>query len=128
MKRYLKLIIALSPIISASAIALKFKPPKKEVFNFVEPLKESEQEVKEKEEKSLISNDTQNLLNDIKNDYAKRRAGKATNFIVKAGRDLSEWGQRECIEPNIIKKIILNRVTSLKNKVRVRGKQYYPII
>lgn len=92
MKRYLKLIIALSPIISASAIALKFKPPKKEVFNFVKPLKESEQEVKEKEEESLISNDTPNLLNDIKNDYAKRRAAKATNFIVNAGRDFNDCG------------------------------------
>lgn len=104
MKKYLKIIIALSPIISASAIALKFRPPKKEVFNFVKPLKESEQEVKEKEERSLISNDTQNLLNDIKNDFVKRRAGKATNFIVKAG-DLNEQRQREYVDPNILKNI-----------------------
>ena len=115
MKKYLKIIIALSPIISASAIALKFKPPKKEVFNFVKPLKESEQEVKEKEEESLISNDTQNLLNDIKNDFVKLRAGKATNFIVKAGRDLSEWRQQEYVDPNIlIKKLSESSYASQK--------------
>ncbi len=92
MKRYLKLLIALSPIISASSIALKFKPPKKEVFKFVKPLKESEQEVRKKEEQSLISHDTQNLLKEIKNNYAKRRAAKATTFFVKAGRGLNDCG------------------------------------
>lgn len=103
MKKTIISVVALTSLIAAIMVVLKFrlKPPKKEVFNFVKPLKESEQEVKEKEEESLISNDTQNLLNDIKNDYVKRRAGKATNFIVKAG-DLNEQRQREYVDPNIL--------------------------
>lgn len=72
MKKYLKLLIELSPIISASAIALKFKPPKKEVFNFNNPLNEEKYDMDDLE--------YQHMLNEMTSDYWEHRAGKATRF------------------------------------------------
>lgn len=72
MKKYLKLLIALSPIISASAIALKFKPPKMEVFNFNNPLNEEKNDMDDLE--------YQHMLNEMTCEYWEHRAGKATRF------------------------------------------------
>lgn len=72
MKKVLKLLIALSPIISASAIALKFKPPKKEVFNFNNPLNEEKNDMDDLE--------YQHMINKMTCEYWEHRAGKATRF------------------------------------------------
>lgn len=65
MKKTLIPVIAFTSLLAANLIALKFKykPPKKEVFNFVEPLKEEEQEVLD--ENRQLKYDTQNKIENI---------------------------------------------------------------
>lgn len=66
MKKTLISVFAITSLVTVSLVALKcrLKPPKKEVFNFDEPLKEEEQEVLD--ENKQLKYDTQNKLEEIK--------------------------------------------------------------
>lgn len=67
MKKTLISVFAITSLMTVSLVALKcrLKPPKKEVFNFEEPLKEEEQEVLD--ENRQLKYDTQNKIEEIKN-------------------------------------------------------------
>ncbi|WDA67313.1 hypothetical protein [Lactococcus lactis] len=74
MKKTLISVFAITSLVTVSLVALKcrLKPPKKEVFNFDEPLKEEEQEVLDEDKQSVEMQenkqqkyDTQNKIEEI---------------------------------------------------------------
>ncbi|MDG4977414.1 hypothetical protein [Lactococcus lactis] len=69
MKKTLIPIFAFTSLLAANLIALKFKykPPKKEVFNFDEPLKEEEQEMSDEDKQSVEMQENKQLKYDTKN-------------------------------------------------------------
>lgn len=86
MKKTLIPIFAFTSLLTANLIALKFKykPPKKEIFNFDEPLKEEEQEVLD--ENKQLKYDTQNKIEEINlqievlSDLSKKFPSKQDQF------------------------------------------------
>jgi hypothetical protein len=86
MKKTLISVFAITSLVTVSLVALKcrLKPPKKEVFNFEEPLKEEEQEVLD--ENRQLKYDTQNKIEEIKlqidvlSDLCKKFPSKPDQF------------------------------------------------
>ncbi|PFG79180.1 hypothetical protein BW152_12075 [Lactococcus lactis] len=69
MKKTLISVFAFTTLVTVSLVSLKFrlKPPKKEVFNFDEPLKEEEQEVLDEYKQSIEIQENKQLKYDTKN-------------------------------------------------------------
>ncbi|MDT2879694.1 hypothetical protein P7H94_12940 [Lactococcus lactis] len=69
MKKTLISVFAFTSLVTVSLVSLKFrlKPPKKEFFNFDEPLKEEEQEVLDEYKQSIEIQENKQLKNDTKN-------------------------------------------------------------
>lgn len=69
MKKTLISVFAFTSLMTVSLVALKFrlKPPKKEVFNFDEPLKEEEQEMSDEDKQSVEMQENKQLKYDTKN-------------------------------------------------------------
>lgn len=69
MKKTLISVFAFTSLVTVSLVSLKFrlKPPKKEVFNFDEPLKEEEQEVLDEYKQSIEIQENKQLKYDTKN-------------------------------------------------------------
>lgn len=92
MKKTIISVFSITSLVAVNLIALKFrlKPPKKEVFNFDEPLKEEEQE----------------LLDEYNQyDFSDKRiqsSEKKDENITIIGN--TEGGQKEFVEPNILLK------------------------
>lgn len=88
MKKTLISVIALTSLVTASLVALKcrLKPPKKEVFNFVEPLKEEEQEVlDENEEADFFSKKAKMIL-------SNKEEVKLLSFMIRQVRRFKRHG------------------------------------
>ncbi|MCT3125954.1 hypothetical protein [Lactococcus lactis] len=81
MKKTLISIVALTSLVTVSSVALKcrLKPPKKEVFNFDEPIKEEKQDVLAENKK--LKYNTQNRIENIPQ---KLRLISGSGFFRKA--------------------------------------------
>lgn len=69
MKKTLISVFSITSLVTVSLVALKcrLKPPKKEVFNFDEPLKEEEQEMSDEDKQSVEMQENKQLKYDTKN-------------------------------------------------------------
>lgn len=69
MKKTIISVFSITSLVAVNLIALKFrlKPPKKEVFNFDEPLKEEEQEMSDEDKQSVEMQENKQLKYNTKN-------------------------------------------------------------